>query len=50
MFDLKSGVRPKAAYPDLGGNPAKPEIKPPPRMKFQRPGRNSTERNSFTGH
>lgn len=50
MFDLKTGSRPKALYPDLGGSAPKPEIKPFPRTKLQRPARNSTERNSFTGH
>ncbi len=50
FYDLKSGIRPKALYPDLGGTPAKPEIKPLPRTPLQRPSRNSTERNGFTGH
>ena len=50
FYDLKSGERPKAFYPDLGGTPKKPDIKPMPRMPLQRPGRNSTERSGFTGH
>lgn len=49
LFDLKSGIRPKPRYPDLGGSPAKPEIKLPPRARPMRPGRTTTERNGFTG-
>ena len=47
--DLKTGVRPKPFYPDLGGTPSPidPQAAPDP---LQRPGRDSTERNGFTGH
>ncbi len=50
FYDLKSGTRPKAFYPDLGGTLAKPEIKPLPRVPLQRPSRNSTERSGFNAH
>ena len=50
ILDPKTGVRPTPGYPNLGGSGPKPEIKPPPRMKFQRPGKTSTERNGFSGH
>ncbi len=50
ITDLKSGIRPKALYPDLGGSGPKIDPKKPVRMKFQRPARNATERNGFTGH
>ena len=50
FYDLKSGIRPKANYPDLGGTPAKPPIVALPRAKPQRPARTATERNGFTGH
>ncbi len=44
------GIRPKALYPDLGGSAPKTRITPQQRLKFQRPARNATERNGFTGH
>ena len=50
IFNPGTGVRPKPLFPDLGGSPAKPEIKPLPRVKPVRPGRTATERNGFTGH
>ena len=42
--DLKSGVRPKPFYPDLGGSPKPGELPKPYRMPLQRAPRNSTER------
>jgi len=50
MFDNKSGVRPKAFFPDLGGSPKPIDPIKLPRVPLQKPSRNSTERNSFTGH
>ena len=50
IYDLKSGIRPKALYPDLGGTAPKTPITPQQRLKFQRPARNATERSGFTGH
>ena len=48
--DLKSGVRPKPYFPDLGGTPRPPDPAKAARLPLQRSSRNSTERNSFTGH
>jgi hypothetical protein len=50
FVDLKSGIRSRAFFPDLGGSP-KP-IDPPkqPRQPLQRQGRQSTERYGFQGH
>ena len=48
--DLKSGIRPKPFFPDLGGTPKPPDPLKPQRMPLQRQPRNSTERNGFTGH
>ena len=48
--DLKSGVRPKAWFPDLGGTPKPFDPIKLPRQPLQRSSRSSTERNSFTGH
>src|SRR6185312_11175619 len=47
--DLKSGIRPKSFYPDLGGSPKVTDPTKLPRVPFQRAPRNSTERKSFTG-
>ena len=49
IFDSKTGIRPTPNYPDLGGSGPKPEPKPQQRLKFQRPGKTSTERNGFVG-
>ena len=49
MYDLKSGVRPKPFYPDLGGTPKPFDPIKAQRMPLARPSRNSTERNPFTG-
>ena len=48
--DLKSGIRPKPYFPDLGGTLKPGDPIKMPRFQIQRVPRNSTERNSFTGH
>ena len=49
MFDLKKGVRPTPFKTDLGGSPEPPPIMKVPRLTPRREGRQSTERNGFTG-
>ena len=50
FVDLKSGLRSRAFFPDLGGTPKPLDPKALPRVPLQRQTRSSTERNSFTGH
>ncbi len=50
FVDLKSGIRSKPFFPDLGGSPKPIDPKPQPRVPLQRQGKVSTERNGFTGH
>ncbi len=50
IYDLASGVRPKSFFPDLGGTPKPGDPIKAKRAPLQRPGRNSTDRNGFTGH
>ncbi len=50
FVDLKSGIRSKPFFPELGGSPKPLDPKPQPRVPLQRQGKVSTERNGFTGH
>ncbi len=50
FHDMKSGVRPKSFFPDLGGTPKPDDPIKAKRAPLQRPGRNSTDRSGFTGH
>jgi hypothetical protein len=50
FVDLKSGLRARAFFPDLGGTPKPIDPKPQPRQPLQRQGRQATERYGFTGH
>ncbi len=50
VYDMKTGARPKSYFPDLGATPKAPDPLKTKRSPLQRPGRNSTDRNGFTGH
>ena len=50
MVDLASGHRPMAFDPDLGGSPKPMDIIKQKRQPLRREGRQSTERNGFSGH
>ncbi len=49
LFDQRTGIRPRAGFPDLGGSGPKPDLKQQKRQKLQRQGRTSTERRGFAG-
>jgi hypothetical protein len=48
--DLKSGFRPKAYFPELGGSPKPPELPKQARLPFQKNSRSSTERKSASNN
>jgi hypothetical protein len=50
FVDLKSGIRSKPFFPDLGGSPKPLDPKKLPRVPLQRQSRNANERSSFNGH
>ena len=49
LYDLKTGQRPKATWPDLGGSPPKFPTLNQKRSNLQKQGKSSTERKGFVG-